>query len=298
MSRTFKKRYFLLIIAVLLAAVVFIPPVRAAAESALAIFRVADTKTITISISDLEDMLEYAKTLEAPEAGDDVDARLQHYMEQLESQVRPLDDADDFTAFPVHLPKALENETPAQYALDPQEQSVILDAAIMNEALGKLGATVLVGGSFDGMTMTVKTPPVFLADYGDVTLAVTENAYIDAPDGVLENLKATFLSIPAIPENLRAQLAAIDPKTRDIYLPVVEGLGRETDLGGTTGYVYSTSDLADVLRMLPDFAGEEELSQLRDENASVLLWVKNGALYVLAGQLSDSELSQIARSVR
>lgn len=297
MLRPFKKRYYLMIIAVLLVGVIFIPPVRAAAESALSIFRVADTKTISISVGDLQELLEYAKTLEEPDTAE-YEALMQEFMDKAESQVQSLSDAYEFKAFPVKLPDALKDETPALYALDAQEQTVTLDTEKINGALTRLGAAALVDSSWSGTAVTVKTPPVFFADYGDVVLAITENIFIDAPDAVLGNLKSAFLSLPAIPENLRAQLSPIDPKTRDIYLPVLEGLGRETDLGGTTGYVYSTPDLAAVLGMLPDFAGEEELSQLREENASVLVWSKNGALYVLAGQLSDSALSQIARSVR
>jgi hypothetical protein len=286
-----------MLIAVLLVGVIFIPPVRAAAESALSIFRVTDTKTITISIGDLQALLDDAITLEEPDTAE-FEALVQEFMEKAESQVQSLSDAHEFEAFPVKLPDALKDETPALYALDAQEQTVTLDTEKINGTLTRLGASALVDSSWSGTAVTIKTPPVFFADYGDVALAITENIFVDAPDAVLSNLKSAFLSLPAIPENLRAQLSPIDPKTHDIYLPVVEGLGRETDLGGTTGYIYSTADLADVLGMLPDFADRTHLSELQDENASVLVWAKNGALYVLAGQLSDSELSQIARSVR
>jgi hypothetical protein len=113
----------------------------------------------------------------------------------------------------------------------------------------------------------------------------------------MDSLWSSLISIPAISEDLRAQLAAIDPQTRDIYLPVIDGLGRETELGGTTGYIYATSDLTNLIGKLPEMSGGTRQSQLQNENASALIMTNNGILYLIIGQKSDSELSQIARSL-
>ncbi len=294
----FKRRFILLGVAAVLVCAMLIPPVRAAAMSALSVFRVADTKTITISINDLREILAFVEEKNTAIQDDASRQMLTQLMEKAASEVKPLSDAGDFTAFPFNLPSALKDETPALRAVDSQAQSVILDTAKINAALTDLGAAALLETGLNGTALTIKTPPAVMAEYENVLLAATQTAYIDAPDDVLESLKTSFLSIPAIPGDLRAQLAAIKPDTRDVYLPVIEGLGRATDLGGTTGYVYSSGDLAQVLIMLPGFADDAQLQELRDENASVLIWLKDGVLYFLAGALPDSALSQIARSVR
>jgi hypothetical protein len=219
-------------------------------------------------------------------------------MEKAESEVKTLSDIRAFTAFPFSLPTALKDETPDLCAADSQSQTVTLDTVKINTSLQKLGVSALLDTSLNGAKLTVSSPPVIVAEYADVLLAAAQSIYVDAPDDVVNSLYASFLSIPAIPDNLRAQLAAIDPKTRDVYLPIIEGLGRETSLGGATGYIYSSGDMSQVLGMLPGFADDAQLAQLQSENASVLIWVKNGVLYCLAGALSDSELSQIARSIR
>lgn len=293
-----KKRFVLLAAAAVLAAAIFIPPVRAAAESVLSIFRVADVKTIRISVQDLKDMAVRLEQ-EGAAAFEDGEARqiLTQLLEKVESEVRPLSDVREFTAFPFSLPAALKDETPVLYAVSSQAQSIVLDTAKINAALLELGASVLLDGSMNGTAVTVSTPPAVMAKYDGVVLAATQTIYIDAPEDVLNSLWKSFLSIPAISDGLRAQLAAISPKTRDVYLPVIEGLGRETGLKGTTGYVYASGDLARVMEMMSGLAGRTPPQELRDENASVLIWLKNGVLYFLAGEKSDSELSQIARSI-
>jgi hypothetical protein len=295
----FKKRFVLLGAFALVACAIMLPPVRAAAVSALSIFRVADTKTITISVNDLREMLDYAQENDrAAQQGGEACDMLSQLMEKAESDVRTLSGVRDFSAFPFSLPEALKEETPALYAVDSQARSVTLDTEKMNAGLLDLGAAELLDSGLNGTVITLNTPPAVMAEYAEVVLAATQTVYIDAPDAVMNSLRSSFLSIPALPDDLRAQLAAISPDTRDVYLPVIEGLGRETDIKGTTGYVYSTGDLAQVLGMLPGFADDAHLKELQTENASVLIWLKDGVLYFLAGAMPDSALSQIARSVR
>ena len=296
----FKKRLALLAAAAVIACAVLIPQVRAVAVSALSIFRVADTKIIRITVNDLETMMIFLDQRdEAPGAEtSDNGGILPGLVDKAASEARQLAGVDDFTGFPFSLPTALKDETPELYAADSQTQAVTIDTDKINAALSELGATVPLGGSLDGAVVTVSTPPVVEAVYPDVTLIATQTVYIDDPAGVMDDIKASLLSTPALSDDLRAQLQAIDPETRDIYLPVIEGLGRETGIGGTTGYLYTTADLAQVLGNLPGFTDDTHLAQLQNENTSVLIWTKDGVLYCLAGQLSDSELTQIARSIR
>jgi Fe-S-cluster formation regulator IscX/YfhJ len=295
----FKKRLALLAAAAVIASAVLIPQVRAAAVSALSIFRVADTKTIRITVNDLQNMMTF---LDQQDDAQDPDTsgdggKLPGLIERAESGTRQLTGVDEFTDFPFSLPTALKDETPALYAVGSQAQAVTIDTDKINAALSELGAAVPLAGSLDGAVVTVSTPPAVVAEYPNVTLLATQTVSIDDPAGVMDGIKASLLSTQAISDDLRAQLQAIDPMTRDIYLPVVEGLGRETGLGGTTGYLYTTADLAQVIGNLPGFDDDAHLEQLQNANATALIWTKDGVLYCLAGQLSDSELTRIARSI-
>jgi len=298
-----KKRFAWLGVTAMIACVILIQPVRAAAESALAVFRVDDAKTITITATDLQDMITGFKNSgvfpSSKDAGGQAGSKSESQTsDNMKSQIKTLDSVREFTAFSFSLPTALKSETPKLYAADSKTQTITLNATEINAELAKMSATTMLDNSLNGSAITVDTPALVMAEYSDVTLIATQSIYIDAPDATTNSLWSSILSIPAIPDDLRVQLANIDPKTRDIYLPVIEGLGRETDLGSTTGYIYSTSDLAQVASVIPDFAGSTQLTKLQGENESALIWVKNGVLYCLAGQKSDSELSQIARSIK
>ncbi len=294
----FKKKIALLIVAAIFISSILIPSVQSAAESALSIFRVADTKTITITVSDIQDIINSIKNnsaLTKPEAG--TNKADTNSKDNIKSQVKTLSSLRDFTAFEFNLPTSLKSETPKLFAVDAQSKSLTLDTTKINAELQKLDATATVDNSYNGTTITVNTPAAIAAQYQDVTLVATQNVYIDAPDTVINSLWSALLSIPAIPDDLRTQLAEIDPQTRDIYLPVIEGLGRETDLGSNTGYIYSSSDLSQVIAMIPGLSDNKMSTELKNENTSALIWAKNGVLYCLVGQKTDSELSQIARSI-
>ncbi len=302
----FKKRLVLLGVVAVVVCAIMIPPVQAAAESALSIFRVAEPKTIRITVNDLQNLMTYAEDenvrrlldISESDTASGTLGALTRLLDTAKSDITPLSSDQDFTAFPFSLPTALKSETPELYAANSQTQTIALDTEEINAILSKLGASSRVDSSLNGTDITVSTPPAISAAYNDVILIATQNVCVDAPDDVMNSLWSGFLSIPAISEDLRAQLQAIDPKTRDVYLPVIEGLGRETDLGGATGYIYAGSDLAQVLSMLPGFTDETHQAQLQQVGATVLIWVKNGVLYYLSGTVAESDLIQIARSIR
>jgi len=299
----FKKRFIWLGVTAMLACVILIQPVRAAAESALAVFRVDDAKTITITATDLQDIITGFNKSGVFPSSKDSDGQAQSSNEsqnsdKLKSQLKTLNNVREFTAFSFSLPTALKSEVPKLSAVDGKSQTITLNTTEINAELAKMSATTMLDSSLNGSEITVDTPASVMAEYSDVTLIATQSVYIDAPDATTNSLWSSILSIPAIPDDLRVQLAEIDPKTRDVYLPVIEGLGRETDLGSVTGYIYSTSDLTQVASLIPNLNGGTQLVKSQGENESALIWVKNGVLYCLAGQKSDSELSQIARSIK
>lgn len=296
-----RKDIAILAVAAVLSGSMFIPQVQAAAESALSVFRVSDAKTITISVADIQDMAGYAKQFEAgvqknKTAGEAGSKSSADPRKAVESAVQPLANPRDFTAFSLSLPRNTA-ETPKLYSIASQSRTFTLNTAEINAQLAKLKANP-ISGSLNGARITVNTPPAAIAEYSDFTLLETQGVYVNAPGNAVDTLWNELTAEPVIPADLGSQLAAIDPAGRDVYLPVIEGLGRGTDLGVTTGYLYSAKDLAQVAALIPSLAPADQVTKLQNENASALIWTKDGVLYVLAGSKSDSELSQIARNIR
>ena len=371
-----KKKLSMAIIAVVLAvAVIFVPSVKTFAVSTLSIFRVDETKSIKITLADLEEMIAYFQQHEGNaeyHAGDYYGGRkmlLEQYKEQhpdfaakypgndgeypgfdakhpafsdkypgftkeqadldpdktrvRQPEYKTLDHIRDFKAFSFHLPRAQSGEQPELYAFDARETCFKLDTAVINEHLSHAGISTRLDGAYDGAEVAVHFPAVIAAKYSDVILLATQRIAVDAPGEALNSLWAGVLELPFIPENVRRQLAEIDPQSPDVYVPVLLGIGRETVIGGVVGYIYSVKDLEQLRPILPEIQGaadsedyrrhmadlrndvgdtkkhfEGSWEQLADTDAAVLIWTKNGVLYVLAGQKTDSELTEIARSVR
>lgn len=296
-----KNRIMIFAAVAVLAGSMFIPSVQAAAESALSVFRVSDAKTVTISVTDLQDIANYVKqfksgTKDSKTTGKTGSKNSTDAQEAVKSAMKPLTNSKDFTAFPFSLPHT-NTGTPKLYSIASGSKTFALDTAEINAGLAKLKANP-ISSSLNGTKITVNVPPAAIAKYSDFTLIETQGVSVTAPGNAVSTLWSEFTNQPMIPADLSSQLAAIDPTSHDVYLPVIEGLGRETDLGVTTGYLYSAKDLAQVVALVPSLVPANEVTKLQKENTSALIWVKDGVLSILAGNQSDSELSQIARSIR
>lgn len=294
-----KRPIAILSAAAIIAGAMFIPPVQAATISALSVFRVSDTRTITISITDIQALSAKVKQPGENEAksGTQMNAISQQVDAYAKSEVKPLGSAKEFHAFSIHLPEDGALGTPKLYSVASQTKTYTLDTQKLNAELAKAGASP-VSETYNGTKISIVTPPAAIASYPDITLLETQGAYVDAPVKEVDALWNSLTSATVIPADLRAQLATIDPTSRNVYLPVIEGLGRQTDLGVTTGYLYSAKDLAQLSSTIPNLPAAGALSKLQSDNTTVLIWTKNGVLYALAGKKSDSALTQIARSIR
>lgn len=281
-----KKKIITLLIACALVVTLCIPQVNALAMEALSGFRVGQAKTITITLDDISQMVSYAQeNAEAYPDGelpDDWEGYSHGDEENFEGvSPRELDSISDFTAFDAKLPRDLESETVALYAVDQMEKTLTLE---------------------DGSDVSVALSPMLLAEYEGT------DVYFLATQGMSDSLSAEqkaelhdkMLELPFLTENIRSQLANIDPATKDIYLPVITGISREAEINGTTGYLYGMNELRGMMGALPEeFAAEfSEAETSEMENINLLIWTKDDVLYMLLGDMPETELVAIARSVR
>lgn len=304
-----KKGIIALCVSAVLVATLFIPAVQSFAVSALSVFRVGDAKTIQISVADIESIATQMSS------GENIDSGLLEALGGIKENAaaenqdppesRKIDSVWEFSGFPVNLPTALDGEQPTLRAVDAYTRQFVLDTAVLNEKLAEAGLE-LVNEEHDGAVVTLNTPPALVAEYQDVVLVATQGMYVDAPGDVVSVLWRNVLKNPVLTENLRSQLEKIDPQGREVYLPVLQGVGRETAIGANTGYLYATRDLAQFVQALPEGIASISPSDLElagqdiaSEDASVLIWTKDGVLYCVFGQnKTDGELVQIAGSIK
>lgn len=282
---------------VLAGSLMFIQPIQSLAVSALSIFRVENAKTIQITMTDIEELMEvWNEHTQYMEDNDEAKvAELFSSIGHQEQEPVFLQDINEFTAFRVLLPKELKDQQPVLTMVDSQTKSYTIDTDKINEMAAKAGILSKLNASYQDETIVLTTSPVLWAEYDNLRLMATQGAYLESPKELNQEIWNLLLELPGIPENIRLQLAEIDINARDIYLPVVMGVGREVELKGVTGYLYASADIAALIGALSDTATDGETTT---EEINTLIWVKNNVLYCLSGNVSDDELAKIARSVK
>lgn len=281
-----KKKIITLLIVCVLVVTLCIPQVSALAMDALSGFRVGQAKTITITLDDISQMVSYAEENakaysdgEIPEDWEDYEDRDMDEFDHAEP--RELTDISEFTAFDVKLPRDLENEKVELRAMDQVDKTMTLE---------------------DGSEVSISLSPTLLAAYEDkdIVFAATQGMSDSLTSEQRAELQQKLLELPFLTENIRSQLAAIDPDTKDIYLPVISGISREADINGTAGYLYGMNELRGIMGAMPEEFSEafSEAETDEVENINMLIWTKDGVLYMLGGDLPEAELTAIARSVR
>lgn len=114
----------------------------------------------------------------------------------------------------------------------------------LNSYLKKHGGMTLPG-NLEGRSFTINIPPVFRAHYRqqdkDIFLYTAGDLTVDVPEGVdIMAVRASFLSMPFLPPNLRQQLASISDWQRTLPVPEIRGMpAREVDVNGSQGVYFS-----------------------------------------------------------
>ena len=287
---------------------ILIQPLQSFAVNALSVFRVQDMHAINITVTDLEQLARSVQELKSMMPVDGQHSRNaisdSEKAGKLASELVTLNNPRDFTAFDLKLPGAPYSEILELKMIAAQTKTIILDTRDINGKLIQLGAVPL-SEEFDGAQITVQTPGVAVADYGSIKLIATQMPVFTDNDRALTALKQSLLSLPQLPDNLRIQLATVDLTSGIVYVPVIEGFGQQTSIGGSTGYLYALPELKALIDSLPVdlFQYEDEVNPLGmiqqyNDDGSGLIWTRDGVLYILAGNQPAGELTQIARSCK
>jgi hypothetical protein len=164
----------------------------------------------------------------------------------------------------------------------------IKDAALLNELRTLNGATVK-GTVPSAAVLFYGNPPLAEPSVKDAKAAATKppagpvvgflqmkSPTLDVPPTVnADKLRELVLKSGAVPPQLANQLLAIQDWKTTLPIPVTRGTATQVPVDGVTGALVT---------------GEAPFP--------VLIWQKDGALYVLGGTLSEAELLSAARSLQ
>ncbi|MPZ15498.1 MAG: hypothetical protein GEU73_13935 [Chloroflexi bacterium] len=276
-------------ILVALAVLVALPGARAIATDLLTQFRVKRFVAVSFDpsqpLSSLPDLSQFG-TL-------DIDHM---------SRPRPVSSAQEasqLAGIPVRLPAALSPAGPPQILVtEPATATFTFDVERARTYLASQGETSFsVPDRFDGATLTASIPPLVTAQYADnsapavprgiktligesgVTVVQAQSPTISVTGAVtLDDLRELLLSMPGLPDDVKAQLQSIGDWTSTFPVPVPTGLGisREVAVNGEPGL------------LIADDTGL----------GGVILWTSGTTVYGVAGAHTADDLFGIAGSLR
>ena len=267
-------------VAVLTAALTF-APVQDALADFLSIFRVQKVQMVKIDPDELQQM---AKEVE--EQVGEIDLR-QFGKIEFQKQVEPKQltpaEAEAGLPFAVKQPAAV----PTDVVLDDKvifvpegEAEFELDVEQVNAMLKSFGAKTMLPETLQGKTFSIKTPAgvemKYLDRSGETAFSVHQFASpeINVPQGVdADALRLALLDIPFIPQDLRTQLAAVKDWQNTLIVPTAEDAEAITVNGNDA--VYSNH-----------------------QGYSSLIWVEEGVIYQIYGQMDKNTVVSIAESLQ
>jgi hypothetical protein len=288
------------IVAVLAISLTF-APVRALADSFLALFRVEQIRVVQIDPSKMPDNLESSSQLEYILSNNvKVD-------EQGEPQeVASADEASALAGFPVRLPAGLEGKQ--SFLVQPKTGlTFTVDLELVRGVLRDIGRTdIQLPDNLDGAVVSMKIPTSVVAQYGDCIYDM-EAPQID-PDSAppvepkLDNC-TTLAQVPSPEISAPADLEL--SMIGEAYLQVL-GMSQQEAASFASSVDWTTTFVIPLPRYGADYQ-EVDLNgipaTLIIENGGwaeryTLLWVKDGLVYGLSGPGDKATALKIARTIQ
>jgi len=267
-------------IAVLLAAALLAGlGVSGVAQSLVRIFETKQLQAVTVSPSDFAQstaLLDYGQVKWLPEA-----PKVQQLTEAAAAQTQ--------SGLPVLLPASLPNGVsgPVSYGVVSHATgSLTFDAARLQASASNAGVHVSpMPSTIDGSTLVVNAGPALIEVWGfaggsgmnvpTLVIAQTRVPTVDSNGATTAQLENYLLSQPGVPPELAAQVRAIKDPSTTLPIPIPKGLA-------TTESVQVNGTPATLITAVLG-AG--------------VVWVKNGVIYAVGGQLTPDQVLAIATSL-
>ena len=267
-------------IAVLLAAALLTGlGVSGIAQSLVRVFEPQQLQAVQVSPSDFAQtgaLLDYGQVKWLPEA-----PKVQQLADAAAAQTQ--------SGLPVLTPASLPNGVsgPVSYGVVSHATgSLTFDAARLQSSALKAGVRVSpMPSTIDGSTLVVNAGPALIEVWGfaggsgmnvpTLVIAQTRVPTVDSNGATTVQLEDYLLSQPGVPPELAAQVRAIKDPSTTLPIPIPKGLAttESTQVNGTPATLIKAVLGAGVV------------------------WVKNGVIYAVGGQLTPDQVLAIATSL-
>lgn len=245
-----------------------IPQVQVGADQFLSLFRVDQFEMVQLTQDDLEEVESWVSEHEAGEMDLKGLGKLERSVAEGEPQQFQTIASAREAGYPV--PKLGEFGVTGVEVMPAQTMTFTLDVEKANQLLVQLEAEQQFEAALDGKPFSVSIFETLKADYllngQHVSYVRTKSPEISVPEGIsIAQLRDTLLSLPFLPENVKAQLANIEDFETTLPVPAVdteEAKVSEVQVGGAQGFTFVSQDKASVV-----WKGNERLHMIVAETS-------------------------------
>ncbi|WKA57035.1 zf-HC2 domain-containing protein [Planococcus shenhongbingii] len=257
------------------------PQVRVEANQFLSLFRVNQFEVVTLTQNDISEIENWVS--ENKEGSLDLKGIGQLEMSEAAGETTYFETQQAAEAAGHSVPALREVEVEGVSVMPASTITFTLDVEKANQLLAQLGSDQQFEAQLDGKPFSVSTYEAVHADYvmdGQyISYMRTKSPEIDVPEGVsIEQLRATLLSLPFLPENVKTQLAGIDNIETTLPIPYAATEG---------------SSMTEVR------VGDAQGFAVESEEHSYIVWQANGDIHTIfaEGKLGTDELVGLSEQV-
>lgn len=282
---SFMNRYKKTIVAaslgVVITSCVAVQPIRAAISNAVSIFRASDIKGINVT---LEDIQKLEKEIESKNMDINIDKIGKVKQEGGENKKVTIEEAKKEIPFNLYMPKSIEKRAPENVNLVRSSKiDFTLNIENINSLMKSLGAKKVFPVALDQKTFTLNLPDTISMDYSDEKsyITITEGKVPEITGPSEENINEVvdaLSELPILPSNIQKQLKGIKDWKNTLYVPNFEGSLEELEINGVKAFGHFENN------------GEYK--------SSGILFLKDGVLVGINGNVDRNEIIEIAKSMR
>lgn len=282
---TLKTKTKRLLISGVAAAAIFssfaIPQVQVGASQFLSLFRVDQFEMVKLTQNDISDIENWvsenkAGTLELKGIG-----KLE--MSEATGEPKHFETYQSADEAGYLVPELAQFDVEGVSVTPASTITFTLNVEKTNQLLTQLGSEHQFEASLDEKPFSVSTFEAVKTDYQlkdqHISYMRTRSPEVKVPEGVsVEKLRATLLSLPFIPENVKTQLAGIDNFETTLPIPYIEAEGAMTSevrVGEAQGFV------------------------VENDQESVMVWQKNGEIHMIVSEtkMGADQLTKLGKQM-
>jgi hypothetical protein len=297
-ARSYRLAWITAGVLLILAVVMSFPSARAIANSFLGLFRVENLTVIQIDAGNLPEQLGTSDTLQALFSENAHFEQVGEYRRDVS-----LEEASQLAGIPIRLPVGLKEE-PYLEVQPGSRLSLRVDLALVNEILKELGhEDIQLPPDLDGSEITAEIPAAVVASSGACGFTEEQGADPDviayAPFGCTNLIQVASPTINAPPGLDLAQIGSALLQVAGMSPEDAEALSRQIDWATTLVLPIPRYE-ATVEQVTVDGVEGTFIQQAHSPQAPhfMLVWVKNGIIYALAGAGDKSKALSIAETLQ